>query len=47
MSYTCKKCGWVGVPNGRQRCLRCAKERTSKWRLENPDKVKAQQKNRG
>ena len=42
--YTCTKCGWSGVVNGRQRCLVCARRRIKAWRADNPEKARAQQK---
>ena len=40
--YTCKKCGWTGNVQGRQRCMECARKRTAKWHKENPQKSRAQ-----
>lgn len=46
MTYTCLTCGWTGEVLTRPRCLRCAAERTRKWRQANPDKYR-EQKRRG
>lgn len=40
LPYQCKRCGWTGIVNGRQRCLACNRRRTEEWRISNPGKVR-------
>lgn len=39
VAYTCKKCGWSGLVNGRPRCLPCYATRTNLWRAANTEKA--------
>ena len=42
--YKCRKCGWEGTVNGRPRCMECCRVRVSRWRKENPEKLRAQKR---
>lgn len=36
--YTCRKCGWSGMVNGRRRCLPCCAKAVERWRKRYPEK---------